>query len=89
MAVTADDKLEVVHPVHPLPDEIRQMKRDETVCKYCGVSYLIHNEIKLLENRLKAAEAELTNLRGREDREKALTLELESSSNALNNCRSQ
>ncbi len=38
---------------HPLPAEIRQMARDETVCKFCGVSYLIHNEIKALEDKLK------------------------------------
>jgi hypothetical protein len=40
-------------PVHPLPDEILSMKRDETVCQFCGVSYLIHTEIKKLENRIK------------------------------------
>ena len=38
---------------HPLPEEIRKMARDETVCKFCGVSYLIHNEIKALEDKLK------------------------------------
>lgn len=43
-------------PEHPLPDEIRDMERDETVCKFCGVSYLIHNEIKALEDKLKLTE---------------------------------
>ena len=40
-------------PQHPLPDEIRKMTRDDTVCQYCGVSYLIHSEIKALEEKLK------------------------------------
>lgn len=51
-------------PEHPLPEAIRQMARDETICKFCGVSYLIHNEIKALEDKLAAVEAELKNLRG-------------------------
>ena len=40
-------------PVHPLPEEILKMKTDETVCHFCGVSYLIHREIKKLEDRIK------------------------------------
>jgi hypothetical protein len=39
-------------PMHPLPDDILKMKRDETVCKFCGVSYLIHSEIKALEDKI-------------------------------------
>ena len=54
-----------VGPEHPLPEEIRKMARDETVCKFCGVSYLIHNEIKALEDKLRAAEKELKHLRGK------------------------
>ena len=42
-------------PVYPLPSEILKMKRDETVCQFCGVSYLIHNEIKRLEDRIKVS----------------------------------
>ena len=40
------------------------MERDETVCQFCGVSYLIHNEIKALELKLEKAEAELKRLTG-------------------------
>lgn len=51
-------------PSHPLPSEIQAMERDETVCQFCGVSYLIHNEIKALELKLEKAEAELKRLTG-------------------------
>lgn len=40
-------------PLYPLPSEILKMSRDETICQFCGVSYLIHNEIKKLEDRIK------------------------------------
>ena len=40
------------------------------------MSYLIHNEIKALEDKLKAAEAELKNYRGMEEREENLKYEL-------------
>ena len=50
---TTNGKFERYVPKNPLPDEIQKMERDETVCKYCGVSYLIHNEIKALEEKLK------------------------------------
>jgi len=39
-------------PVYPLPPEIQTMNKDETVCQFCGVSYLIHREIKKLEDRI-------------------------------------
>ena len=42
------------------------------VCKYCGVSYLIHNEIKKLEDKLREAEKELTLLRGQKQREETM-----------------
>ena len=44
-----------------LPEEVRSMSRDETVCKFCGVSYLVFSEIKELEKRLTATERELAN----------------------------
>ena len=43
-------------PQHPLPEEIQKMKRDDTICQYCGVSYLIHNEIKKLEEKINSYE---------------------------------
>ena len=46
-------------PRFPLPDEILKMKKDETVCHFCGVSYLIHTEIKRLEDRIKELEKQL------------------------------
>lgn len=42
-------------PVHPLPEEIQNMGTADTVCKFCGVSYLIHREIKKLEDRIKVS----------------------------------
>ena len=40
-------------PVYPLPEGILKMSKDETICQFCGVSYLIHSEIKKLEDRIK------------------------------------
>ncbi|PVD35380.1 hypothetical protein C0Q70_02342 [Pomacea canaliculata] len=64
-------------PKYPLPEEIRKMKRDDTICQYCGVSYLIHAEIKALEEKLLAIEKELTFYKGKEDRESLLIKEKE------------
>ena len=37
-------------PQHPLPKEILEMEdNDETSCDQCGVSYLIHREVKMLK----------------------------------------
>ncbi|KAM3932193.1 protein LEKR1 [Leptodactylus fuscus] len=63
-------------PMHPLPEEIQMMPRDETVCKYCGVSYLILHEFKLLEDKVKALEKELLFYQGSVKREKRLQEEL-------------
>ncbi|XP_040205168.1 leucine-, glutamate- and lysine-rich protein 1 isoform X1 [Rana temporaria] len=65
-------------PVHPLPEEIQMMPRDETVCKYCGVSYLILHEFKLLEDKVKALEKELQFYQKSVEREKRLQEELHS-----------
>lgn len=70
--VEAQERFERYDPQYPLPEEIKKMDRDDTVCKYCGVSYLIHNEIKKLEEKLKTAEKELEHLRGCEVRENKL-----------------
>ena len=51
-------------PQHPLPEEVRSMKRDETVCKYCGVSYLIHSAIMALEEKMKKLQEELEFYKG-------------------------
>lgn len=49
----------IYHPQHPLPNEIRQMDHEDTICKYCGISYLIHNEIKRIQKLLEDSEKEV------------------------------
>jgi hypothetical protein len=39
-------------PEFPLPADITNMSRQDTVCQFCGVSYFVHNEIKALETEL-------------------------------------
>ena len=46
-------------PEHPLPTKIQEMPKDDTVCQFCGVSYLIHSEMKALEERVKEAERKM------------------------------
>ncbi|XP_038549744.1 leucine-, glutamate- and lysine-rich protein 1 [Micropterus salmoides] len=58
-------------PIYPLPEEIKKMERSETVCRYCGVSYLIFHEFHQLHTRLAQFEAELQELRETAQREKA------------------
>ena len=40
-----------------LPSAVQDMERDETVCRFCGVSYLVFSEVKELEKRLATSEA--------------------------------
>ncbi|XP_032302487.1 leucine-, glutamate- and lysine-rich protein 1 isoform X2 [Coturnix japonica] len=74
-------------PVHALPDEIRKMSRDQTVCKYCGVSYLILHEFKVMEEKIKAMEKEIKFYEGSIEREKGLQEELQSLYQDLERCR--
>jgi len=68
---------------YPLPEEILKMPKNETVCQYCGISYLIHNEIKLLEDRLQAAELELDRYRELEKREEEMRHQLQITTSSL------
>uniref|UniRef100_A0AAX7VCE8 Uncharacterized protein n=1 Tax=Astatotilapia calliptera TaxID=8154 RepID=A0AAX7VCE8_ASTCA len=47
------------------------MERTETVCCYCGVSYLIFHEFQQLRTELTQLEAELQDLRETAQKEKA------------------
>ncbi|XP_027750653.1 leucine-, glutamate- and lysine-rich protein 1 [Empidonax traillii] len=53
------------------------MSRDETVCKYCGVSYLILHEFKVMEEKVKAMEKEVKFYEGSVEREQRLQAELQ------------
>ncbi|XP_031608487.2 leucine-, glutamate- and lysine-rich protein 1 isoform X2 [Oreochromis aureus] len=57
--------------IYPLPEEIQKMERTETVCCYCGVSYLIFHEFHQLRTQLAQLEAELQDLRETAQKEKA------------------
>lgn len=76
MSEINSEEVEHYTPQHPLPETIRKMERDETVCRYCGVSYLIHSEIKALEKKLKSLEKQLENYQGSQEREAKLKEEL-------------
>ncbi|XP_050003437.1 protein LEKR1 isoform X2 [Alexandromys fortis] len=65
-------------PMHALPEEIQKMSPEETVCKYCGVSYLILHEFKAMEEKLKAVEEEMKFYQGSVEREKRLQEKLQS-----------
>lgn len=44
---------------HELPKAVQKMSRADTVCRFCGVSYLIFNEFKDLESKLQVTQEEL------------------------------
>ncbi|CAH8589318.1 unnamed protein product [Dicrocoelium dendriticum] len=49
-------------PKFPLPEELRILPREATICQYCGVSYLVLSEIKHLEEKLLSLRCELENI---------------------------
>lgn len=63
-------------PKHPLPEEIQNLPRHDTVCKFCGVSYLIHNEIKRLEDKIQEYEKQIDRLQHFHEREEILEEEV-------------
>ncbi|XP_074860401.1 protein LEKR1 [Carettochelys insculpta] len=73
-------------PMHELPEEIQMMSRDETACKYCGVSYLILHEFKLMEDKVKAMEKEMKFYEGSVEREKRLQAQLQCLSQDFEQC---
>ncbi|XP_060098361.1 protein LEKR1 [Heteronotia binoei] len=73
-------------PVHPLPEELQKMSRDETVCKYCGVSYLILHEFKMLEEKVKAMEEKVKFYEGSVERENQLQEKLQRLGQDLDQC---
>ena len=72
------ERFERYTPQFPLPADISTMSRQDTVCQFCGVSYLIHNEIKALEAKCQKLEADLAYYTGISSREAALEQSLES-----------
>ncbi len=66
------ERFERYTPQFPLPADITSMSRQDTVCQFCGVSYLIHNEIKALETKCQKLEADLAHYAGMKSREGAL-----------------
>ena len=78
VSVMEDQALKRYVPEHPLPQEIQEMKKDDTVCQFCGVSYLIHNEMKALEERVKEAERQMEYYKGSVEREEKLKIKVAS-----------
>lgn len=81
--------LERYSPQHPLPESIQKMDVHETVCHYCGVSYLIHREIKALEDKILRLESELKKCRDAEQREKELISRVKSLQKSLEEAQQQ
>lgn len=78
ISVMEDQSFERFVPEHPLPQEIQNMKKDDTVCQFCRVSYLIHNEMKALEERVKEAEKQMEYYKGSVEREEKLKIKVAS-----------
>uniref|UniRef100_A0A674HQI8 Leucine, glutamate and lysine rich 1 n=1 Tax=Taeniopygia guttata TaxID=59729 RepID=A0A674HQI8_TAEGU len=76
-------------PVHALPEEIRKMSREQTVCKYCGVSYLTLHEFKVMEDKVRAMEKEIKVYKGSLEREQRLQAELQALHHDLERCRAE
>jgi len=54
-----EESIDFVRTNHPLPDAIQSMTLEDTVCKYCGISYLIHREVAKLKDEVARLNGEL------------------------------
>ena len=57
-----DESVEITRPVHPLPDELEKMTEEETVCSFCGISYLIHREVARLKDELEETKNKMSHM---------------------------
>lgn len=48
-----------VESKYPLPEELSAMEKDDTVCQYCGIPYLIHTEVSRMKKRVAELESDL------------------------------
>ncbi|OAF68264.1 hypothetical protein A3Q56_03992 [Intoshia linei] len=48
---------------HRLPKSIRKLTKNETICEYCGISYLIKRQIENLQRELKKTQKRLSQYR--------------------------
>jgi len=82
------ERFERYTPQFPLPTDIATMSRQDTVCQFCGVSYLIHNEIKALEAKCQKLESDLAFYAGINSREAALEQKLQTERTRVNDLES-
>ena len=59
------------------------MSRDDTVCQFCGVSYLIHHEMKMLEQKVVDLEESLIDYQNMKQKYQNIDEELTKSRNAI------
>ena len=64
---TAEPCFERYVPQRDLPDEIKELPVDETRCRFCGVSYLVHHEVKRLEDLVEGLRKQFDDLSTRHD----------------------
>ena len=79
------ERFERYVPEKELPEEIQNMPCEETKCRFCGVSYLVHHEVARLENVVKKMQEEkdalLCRLTDAEENRKLMKEEVEKEQN--------
>lgn len=74
-------------PEKDLPEEIQNMPLEETKCRFCGVSYLVHHEVARLEGVVKKMQEEkdtlLCRLAEAEESRKLMKKEVDKGQNNL------
>ncbi|KAM7043917.1 protein LEKR1 [Acridotheres tristis] len=73
----------------PVSTGALSMPRDQTACKYCGLSYLTLHEFKVMEDKVKAMEKEIKVYKGCLEREQRLQAELQALHHDLERCRAE